>query len=86
MLRGIKGYGESRQGGKEGDLDRRKIHVVVAGIHSVQSTNGGSAKRSLDTTAAVAKQKKVEVVRRQLRKALRELDQIEFELQGGCNW
>jgi hypothetical protein len=64
-------------------LDRRQIHVAS---HSVKSTNDGSARRFADTTDNAVEKKKIEVVRRQLKKALRELDQIEFEVKGGCLW
>jgi hypothetical protein len=82
---GTKVNRESRQGGKEGNLDRRKIHVVSI-RRSVKNTNAGSAKRSGDTTDNVVEKKKIDVVRRQLKKALQELDQIEFEVKGGCTW
>lgn len=82
---GTKVNGESPPGGKEGNLDRRKIHVV--GFHrSVKNTNGTSVKRSADTTDNAAERKKIDMARRQLKKALRELDQIEFEVKGGCAW
>jgi hypothetical protein len=83
-LHGTLAYPASRQRGKEGNLDHRKIHVVGAG-HSPKNTSETSAKRSSDFTDS-ADLKRVEAVRRQLKEALRELDQIEHELQGGCLW
>jgi hypothetical protein len=65
--------------------DRNKIHVVTVS-RSRKSTRNGSAKRSADTTGNVADKRKVEAVRRELKEALRELEQIDFELEGGCRW
>jgi hypothetical protein len=48
-----------------------------------------SAKRSGVPISGAGDRKRVErvkAVRKQLKEALRELDQIDFELQGGCNW
>jgi hypothetical protein len=66
-------------------LERRKIHVA-AGSLSQKSTSKESAQRFADTTGNVAELRRVEVARKQLKEALRKLDQIEFELQGGCTW
>jgi hypothetical protein len=74
-----------RQGGKEGNLDGRKIHVVSF-PSSVKNTNARSVKHSADTTDNVEERKKIDVVRRQLQKALQELEQIDFEARGGCLW
>lgn len=71
-------------------MDRTKIHVV--NTHRVQkNTRKSSAKLLSDTTGNAEQRnvedlKRVESVRRQLKEALRELEQIEFELEGGCLW
>jgi hypothetical protein len=52
----------------------------------VKNTNARSVKHSADTTDNVEERKKIDVVRRQLQKALQELEQIDFEARGGCLW
>jgi len=63
-------------------LDHKRIHVVTG----QRNTGKESVKDSADITGNAGDRERVEVVRRRLKAALQELDQIEFELQGGCTW
>jgi hypothetical protein len=63
-------------------VDHRKIHVVSL-------TQRSTSKRSVKDSSSIsnaADLKRLDEVRRQLKEALRELEQIEFEVQGGCSW
>jgi len=65
-------------------LANNKIHVVSVS-RSPKSTRKESAERSNDFTN-YADKLKVQAVRQQLEDALDELDDLDFELEGGCNW
>jgi hypothetical protein len=85
MSLGTKAYSDCHQRKKERSMGSRKIHVVHS-RRSVKNTNSESAKPSNDSTDSAERLRRIREVRKQLKDALRELDQIEIEVKGGCRW